>query len=44
MLDQKPVDLSTATFEEIAAAYRATETSHAKKTYIYDFYRGRFEK
>lgn len=44
VLDQKPVDLSTATFEEIAAAYRATETSHAKKTYIYDFYRGRFGK
>jgi hypothetical protein len=38
------VDLSTATFEEIAAAYRATVTSNAKKTYIYDFYRGRFGK
>ena len=39
VLDQKPVDLSSAGFEEIAAAYRGTVTKNAKRTYIYDFYK-----
>ena len=39
VLNQEPVDLSTATFDEIAAAYRATVTENAKETYIGEFYR-----
>ncbi|MBQ1312065.1 MAG: cellulase family glycosylhydrolase [Blautia sp.] len=39
VLDIKPVDLSTADFEEIADLYRRTASINAKKTYIYDFYR-----
>ena len=39
VLNQKPVDLSTATFEEIAKVYRETSTEHASRTYIYDFYK-----
>ena len=39
VLDRKPVDLSTATFEEIKAAYEASGTENARPTYIYDFYK-----
>ena len=38
-LDIPPVDLSTATFEEIAAAWGATGTENSKKTLIYDVYK-----
>ena len=38
VLDQKPVDLSAATFDEIARVYRASATPNARKTYIHDFY------
>ncbi|MBR2764685.1 MAG: cellulase family glycosylhydrolase [Blautia sp.] len=41
VLDQKPVDLSKAGFDEIAAVYKATVTENARKTYIYDFYKRR---
>ena len=41
VLNQKPVDLSSASFEEIAAVYRSSETQKASKTYIYDFYKRR---
>ena len=41
VLNTEPVDLSTAGFDEIAEVYRNTTTDHAKKTYIYDFYKRR---
>lgn len=44
VLNQKPVDLSSASFEEIAEVYRNTTTDHARKTYIYDFYLRRLGK
>lgn len=44
VLDQKPVDLATASFAEIAAAYRITATENARKTYIHDFYQRRLKK
>ncbi len=44
VLNQAPVDLSTATFEEIAAVYRSTTNDHARKSYIYDFYKNRLGK
>ena len=38
VLNREPVDLYTATFEEIARAFRATATEHARKTFIHEFY------
>ncbi len=43
-LDIKPVDLSTAGFDEIAAVYKAVRTENTRRTYIYDFYKRRFGK
>ena len=37
-LDIKPVDLSSATFEEIASVYSSLGTENAAKTHVYDFY------
>ena len=41
LLNRKPVDLTKATFEEIAETYRESSTEFAKKTYIYDVLRHR---
>lgn len=38
-LDIKPVDLSTATYDEIAAVWGATVTENAKTTLIYDVFK-----
>ena len=37
-LDIEPVDISTATYEEIAAAYRSTRTENAKKSGAYTYW------
>ncbi len=44
VLNIDQVDLSTATFDEIAETYRATATENARKTYIGKFYEKKFGK
>lgn len=41
VLNEEPVDLSAADYEQIAAVYGRTGTEHARKTYIYEFYKNR---
>lgn len=43
-LDEEPVDLSTATYEEIVRAYENTATENAKSTLVYEVYEKRFGK
>lgn len=42
-LDIKPVDISSATFEEIYAAYSAMKTENANRTHVYYFYENYFK-
>ncbi len=42
ILNKKPVDISTAGFDEIAEVYRSSNTENAEKTYIYDVMKERF--
>lgn len=42
VLNKKPVDISSADFDQIADVYRSSGTECAKKTYIYDFMKERF--
>ena len=44
VLNAKPVNLLTATFEEIAEAYRAGRTERARKTYICEVMEERFRE
>lgn len=41
-LEEEPVDLSAATYEEIARAYENTATENAKRTLVYEVYEKRF--
>lgn len=41
-LDMEAVDLSTATYEEIAAVWGAVSTENAKQTVVYDIYKAYF--
>lgn len=41
-LDAEPVDLSSATYEEIKQAYENTATENAEKTLVYEVYKKRF--
>ncbi len=41
-LDMEPVDLYTATYDEIAAVYSSVGTANAEQTGIYDIYRNHF--
>ncbi len=43
-LDIPPVDLSSASFEEIAAVYKSIGTQNAAKTHVYEFYSGLNER
>ena len=44
VINAKPVNLLTATFEEIAEAYRAGRTERARKTYICEVMEERFRE
>lgn len=43
-LDMPPVDLSTATYEEIAKVYASVGTENAQKSMVYDVYASYFKK
>ena len=43
-IDVKPVDLSTASFEEIRDTYRKVGSENARTTHVYEVYRKAFDK